>query len=172
MKFSRILGVLLIVAGVGLVAYAYLGSVDTPAFFFAGVTLLFIGVINVIVWQFVSKLTKNIPMRSMGEAMADAANQMTNMRNQMDNRERVGRLRSEGLLGKATVLSVTDTGAKVSGDPVMRYELSIELSLYPVYTVTHEQFTPQLMLPQITPGKIFDVRVDKEDQQNLNIEWV
>ncbi len=172
MTASRIISVLLIVVGVGLLAWGFVGPGLNPAILGLSSTLIFIGVINLIMWGWMSKMFKGYKMKSMGEAMAETREKMGDMRSQLENKERVGKLRSEGVLGKASILSMTDTGEKITGDPVMRYELSVEIPLYPVYTVTHEQFTPQLMLPQIVPGKTFNVRVDKSDQQNLNIEWV
>lgn len=137
-----------------------------------GLSLVISGGVQAYIMQGFGDVLDRFPQRSMSEAVGDAANQMESMLSQMDARERLGRLRSFGRKGQATIVSTQDTGQVITGDPVYQYELQIDIPGQANYTTTHQQATPRLMVARVTPGAMFKVVVDQQNPHDLNLEWV
>ena len=84
-------------------------------------------------------------------------------------------LLAEGLHGRARCIGVVDTGSTVSfggvEDPIVGFQLEVEVDGRPPYQVSHRQRVPRLMVAQVQPTATFAVRVNPADPHDLAIDW-
>ena len=84
-------------------------------------------------------------------------------------------LLAEGLHGRARCIGVVDTGSTVSfggvEDPIVGFQLEVEVDGRPAYEVRHRQRVPRLMIGRVEPAAVFAVRVSPADPHELAIDW-
>jgi hypothetical protein len=105
--------------------------------------------------------------RDMAQGTANAAAFMKNMAAQGD----VGRLRSTGLKGTATIHNFRDTGSRVGINPVMELELLVHVEGRPEYPVTHQQQMAPIVINGLSNGKKLVCHVDPEDPTEIVIDF-
>jgi hypothetical protein len=105
--------------------------------------------------------------RDMAQGTANAAAFMKNMAAQGD----VGRLRSTGLKGTATIHNFRDTGSRVGINPVMELELLVHVEGRPEYPVTHQQQMAPIVINGLSNGKKLVCHVNPEDPTEMVIDF-
>lgn len=80
-----------------------------------------------------------------------------------DVRQDAQRLMATGLLGRATVQSVRETGTTIDENPQIEFELLVTVDDREAYSVTHRQAVSPLVLANFQPGASIPVRVDPAD---------
>jgi hypothetical protein len=88
---------------------------------------------------------------------------------------RMGRARKEllttGLVGRAEVVSASQTSMYVNEQPVVQLQLNVMLPGRPVYQVSHKEVIPLLAIASIQPGHTVPVAVDPTNPNKLAIDW-
>lgn len=80
-------------------------------------------------------------------------------------------LRTEGLRGMATVVSVGDTGVTVNNDPVAIIALDVSLPGTSLYRVEVRQLVSRMAVGALTPGSQLPVVVDPDDLTQVVVDW-
>jgi hypothetical protein len=148
MRIFTIVGIILAVAGAGLLVYSFTTHSTDPFDIgpsmagTAGPILLFIGVIFTIVGVYVGRLLGNTK-----------------------------KLLAEGVPGTASIISVSDTGVYINERPMAKMELQVNVPGRPPYVVEHNEVIPFVALGMITPGSMLPVAVDPQDPHKLAIDW-
>lgn len=86
-------------------------------------------------------------------------------------RARQARLTSEGLRGFATVLEAEGTGMAVNHRPQVHMRLRVEIPDREPYELEHREILPFLGLESIGLNRRVAVFVDREDPNQLVIDW-
>ena len=81
------------------------------------------------------------------------------------------RLHDIGLEGKATILSIEQTGMWINNNPVAVLKLRIQLDGYPPYEVRHRETVPAVAVGRLTSGDTLPVKVDPNRPSHYVIEW-
>jgi hypothetical protein len=115
--------------------------------------------------QIIRDMPKMPTTRDMAQGTANAASFMKNMANQGD----VGRLRSTGLKGKATVHQFRDTGGRVGLNPVVEMELMVHVDGRPDWPVTHQESMAPFVFNALKPGKELVCFVNPDDPTEMVI---
>lgn len=76
---------------------------------------------------------------------------------------------TNGLVGNATVKSLSDTGQQMNGAPVMDVLLTVQLPGEQPYDVQHKQLIAHAAMGNWQPGKMFPVRVDPANRTSVII---
>jgi len=84
------------------------------------------------------------------------------------NREK---LLETGLIGQATVESVSETGVFVNERPMIRLHLLVSVPGRPPYTVAHSEVVPLMALTRIAAGSVLPVAVDPANPQKVAVDW-
>jgi hypothetical protein len=105
--------------------------------------------------------------RDMAQGTANAASFMKNMARQGD----VGRLRSTGLKGTATIHAFQDTGNKVGMNHVMELQLMIHVEGRPDYPVTHQESMAPIMVNGLSSGKQLVCHVNPDEPTEMVIDF-
>jgi len=79
------------------------------------------------------------------------------------------RLMATGLVGRATVAALRDTGATVAGNPQVEFELVVTVDGEAAYPVTHRQVVSRQVIANFQPGASIPVRVDPADRTRVLI---
>jgi hypothetical protein len=74
--------------------------------------------------------------------------------------QRAKRLMAEGLVGRATITGIRETGTSVNRNPVVEFDLRVLLDGRDPYRVTHRQVVSRLVVGTFAPGAVVPVRVD------------
>jgi hypothetical protein len=117
--------------------------------------------------QMVRDMPKMPTTRDMAEGMANGAAFIKNMAAQGD----VGRLRSTGLKGTATIRDFRDTGARVGIKPVMELEPLVHVEGRPEYPVTYEQQMAPIVINGLSNGKKLVCHVNPDDPTEMVIDF-
>lgn len=111
-------------------------------------------------------------MPSPADQMAAAQAQMAGLTAQMSQQAQTTQaVAADGLLGTASVLSATQTGALVNFNPAVQLELLVTVPDHAPYPVTLQTVVPQLHLARIQPGATIAVNVARTDRQQVLIDW-
>lgn len=81
------------------------------------------------------------------------------------------RLLATGLAGTATIASVRQTSMMVNNQPVLAFELLVQVPGRPQYTATLRELIPFIRLAQVQPGNTLAVRVDPARPERVAIDW-
>lgn len=81
------------------------------------------------------------------------------------------RLLATGLAGTATISSVRQTSMMVNNQPVLAFELLVQVPGRPPYTATLRELIPFIRLAQVQPGNTLAVRVDPARPERVAIDW-
>ena len=88
---------------------------------------------------------------------------------------RLGRARKQllttGLVGRAEIVSASQTSMYVNEQPVVQMQLNVMLPGRPPYQVSHREVVPLLALAMIQPGHSLPVAVDPANANKLAIDW-
>jgi hypothetical protein len=103
--------------------------------------------------------------RDMAQGTANAASFMKNMAAQGD----MGRLRSTGLKGAATIHQFRDTGSRVGMNPVVELELIVHVEGRPDYPVSHQESMAPFVFNALTVGKELVCFVNPDDPAEMVI---
>ena len=74
-----------------------------------------------------------------------------------------------GIVGKATIEAVVDTGARSESNPEIELEMTVELPGRAPYKVGHRKVVSQLVLHRLQPGRAVPVMVDPRDLTRVEI---
>ena len=97
------------------------------------------------------------------EGLAQASDMMGDVRAQQ---EAAMRLQEKGKPGTATIKGMKDTGQLVNYQPVIEFELTVEVGGFS-HEVTHKQAVPPTMIGQLQPGATVNVLVDPDEPGTL-----
>ena len=75
-------------------------------------------------------------------------------------------LATSGVAGQATIKSLASTGAEVNLEPVIQFELTVDVNGF-TSDVTHTQPISPAMLGSLQPGATVPCRVDPNDHSRL-----
>jgi hypothetical protein len=88
---------------------------------------------------------------------------------------RMGRARKQllttGLVGRAEIVSATQTSMYVNDQPVVQMQLNVTVPGHPPYPVSHREVVPLLALAMVQPGRSLPVAVDPANANKLAIDW-
>jgi hypothetical protein len=88
---------------------------------------------------------------------------------------RMGRARKEllttGLVGRAEIVSATQTSMYVNEQPVVQLQLNVSVPGRAPYQVSHREVVPLLSLAVIQPGHSLPVAVDPANANKIAIDW-
>ena len=113
--------------------------------------------------QIIRDMPKVPTTRDMAQGTANAAAFMKNLANQGD----VGRLRSTGLKGTATLHQFRDTGGRVGMNPVVEMELMVHVDGRPDWPVTHQESMAPFVFNALKPGKQLVCFVNPDDPAEM-----
>jgi hypothetical protein len=117
--------------------------------------------------QIVRDMPKMPSSRDMAQGTANAAAFMKNMAAQGD----VGRLRSTGLKGTATIHQFRDTGSRVGMNPVVELELLVHVEGRPEYPVTHQTSMAPIVVNGLSNEKQLVCHVNPDDPSEMVIDF-
>ncbi len=83
----------------------------------------------------------------------------------------VQRVSASGIAGTATVVSVTQTGMLVNGNPRLAIGLSVQLPGRPEYRAVRKEVVPLMLLSSVALGSTLPVKVDSQKQSDVIIQW-
>jgi hypothetical protein len=115
--------------------------------------------------QIIRDMPKVPTTGDMARGTANAAAYMKNMAAQGD----MGRLRSTGLKGKATIHQFRDTGTRVGLNPVVELELMVHVDGRPDRPVTHSESMAPLVFNGLKNGKQLVCFVNPDDPTEMVI---
>jgi hypothetical protein len=105
-------------------------------------------------------------MRAMKEGVAQA-NQM--MGDLAAEQQKAQMLMASGIVGQATIDSVTDTGVTINENPQIALGLTVTIPGKDPYQATLTQVVSRLAIAGFQPGSTVPVRVSPDDPQVLMI---
>jgi hypothetical protein len=73
---------------------------------------------------------------------------------------------AKGTQGKATVLTLEDTGMRINDNPRVKMDLEIQMPYGMPYKITKTVTIPLIRLSQIQVGAVVPVMVDMSDPNN------
>lgn len=85
-------------------------------------------------------------------------------------RRRAVRLRTAGMRGSATILSVSDSNVTINNDPMINMRLRVNISNHPPYEVDKRQVISRIAIGQFVPGAVLPVLVDPADPKDVMID--
>ena len=80
------------------------------------------------------------------------------------------RVMAEGIQGTAQILGMTQTGVQVNEQPQVELHMRIEASGIAPYELKKKFIVPLIALGQLSGGRL-NVAIDREDQENVVINW-
>lgn len=83
--------------------------------------------------------------------------------------QKTAMLMSSGLIGRATIDHVTDTGATINDNPQVQFNLTVNVPGRDPYPATLTQVVSRLVMGNFQPGSTVPVRVSPDDPQTLMI---
>ena len=113
--------------------------------------------------QIIRDMPRMPTTHDMAQGTANAASFMKNLANQGD----VGRLRSTGLKGTATLHQFRDTGGRAGMNPVVEMELMVHVDGRPDWAVTHQESMAPFVFNALKPGKQMVCFVNPDDQTEM-----
>jgi hypothetical protein len=84
---------------------------------------------------------------------------------------RVSRLKAEGITGRASILSMRQTGLTINDQPQVELKLGIEGGRFGFYEAAIKEIMPLLRLATLNSGEPLTVKIDPADRTNFVIEW-
>jgi hypothetical protein len=81
------------------------------------------------------------------------------------------KLHTTGLDGRATIMSVTQTGIWANNNPVTVLDCKIHVDGHPDYEVRHRETVPQVTLGRLTSGATLPVKVNPKNPSDFVIQW-
>jgi hypothetical protein len=85
-------------------------------------------------------------------------------------RRRADRLRTAGMRGTATILSVSDSNVTINQNPMVNMRLRVNIANHPTYEVTKRQVISRLAVGQFVPGATLPVLVDPANPTDVVID--
>ena len=113
--------------------------------------------------QIIRDMPRMPTTHDMAQGTANAASFMKNLANQGD----VGRLRSTGLKGTATLQKFRDTGGRAGMNPVVERELMVHVEGSQDWAVTHQESMAPFVFNALKPGKQMVCFVNPDDQTEM-----
>lgn len=83
----------------------------------------------------------------------------------------VSRLKSEGIPGQASILSMRQTGIYLNNQPQVELTLQIETFAHSAYQAMTTEYVPLMLIGALTSGVPLPVKVDRANRDNFVIEW-
>ncbi len=81
------------------------------------------------------------------------------------------KLRKEGIRGTASILSATETGTRINGQPVVKLQLRISAPGVTPFDAEKKQVVPLIALGRLTSGSPVTVYVDRADHSRYALDW-
>ena len=85
-------------------------------------------------------------------------------------RRRANRLRTAGMRGTATILSVSDSNVTINENPMVNLRLRVNIANHPPYEVSKRQVISRIAVGQFVPGATFPVLVDPSNPTDVLID--
>ena len=85
--------------------------------------------------------------------------------------DKVEKLRTTGIPGQATVLSVGQTGVYINEMPQMKLTLRVEAKGTEPFEIDKKATVPFSALAKVTPGAVFPVYLDPEKPDDVSLDW-
>jgi hypothetical protein len=104
--------------------------------------------------------------RAMSEGVAQASAAMGDLAEQQ---QRAQMLMASGIVGQATIDSISDTGMTVNENPEVELGLTVTIPGKDPYQATLKQVISRLTIASFQPGATVPVRVSPDDPQVLMI---
>lgn len=79
------------------------------------------------------------------------------------------RLMATGIVGRAMVQSLHETGITINQNPQVEFELLVSIDDRDPYPVTHRQVVSRLVIANFGPGASIPVRIDPTDAARVLI---
>ncbi len=83
----------------------------------------------------------------------------------------VARLKEVGISGRASIISMRQTGLYINHQPQIELQLQIETVRHGSYPASTREIVPLMLLGMLTSGATLPVKVDPANQMNFVIEW-
>jgi hypothetical protein len=81
-------------------------------------------------------------------------------------------VRANGLPATATVLEIWETGTRVNDNPVVGFLLEVQAEGMEPYRAETKALISILLIPQIQPGAVLDVKYDPRNPQRVALDMV
>ncbi len=81
------------------------------------------------------------------------------------------RLRATGLHGRGVVVGIHDTGITVNLDPVVKFDLRVELPGVTPYVTSVRHTVPRLQVGSLTAGLAVSVLADPAHPNDITVDW-
>ncbi len=81
------------------------------------------------------------------------------------------RIATQGQLGSARIVSLTQTGMSLNDQPQIGMELDVSVLGMSPYRTVHKEFVPFLYLARLQPGATLAVRVDPAQPKKVVVAW-
>ena len=85
--------------------------------------------------------------------------------------QEAARIRATGYEGRATITGLTQTGMWINNNPVVSFDLFVEVPGRAAYPVTLRETVPQILLGRLTSGVPLPVKVDPADPMKVVVDW-
>lgn len=79
-------------------------------------------------------------------------------------------VRENGVSASARVLEIWDTGVKLNDNPVVGFRLEVTLEDGTTYEATTKNVVSIVHIPQVQPGAVLPVKVDREDRSLVALD--
>lgn len=81
------------------------------------------------------------------------------------------KLSQNGVRGTGQLLAIQQTGTRVNDQPMIRFQIMVELPDRAPYIAIHNEVVPMIRLPQLVPGSNVPVLVDPTTPTLMAIAW-
>lgn len=79
--------------------------------------------------------------------------------------------RDDAVSATALVVGVRATGSYVNHDPILEFDLTVELPGAGAVSISHKELIPQRMLSRVQLGGTLAVLVSAQNVHELSIDW-
>ena len=81
------------------------------------------------------------------------------------------RIKSQGVAGSATIMSMRQTGVYLNEQPQVELRLQVQTQMHGPYEATVKEYVPLMLLGVLSSGRPLPVKVDPANPQRVIIEW-
>ena len=136
---------------------------------FVGVVMIGVGILDILIWQFVKRLPAPPSSGEVAQRTGDAATYMQNPWSPQGERSRI---RSTGIAGQATVVDLKETGQRgLGGNPMIALGLEVTVPGQPKLRVVYTDSIAPIVLARLKPGTVLPCHVDAADPQKITVDY-
>ena len=135
---------------------------------FVGAVMIGVGILDILIWQFVKRLPAPPSSGEVAQRTGDAATYMQNLVSQGER----SRIRSTGIAGQATVVDLKETGQRgLGGNPLIALGLEVTVPGQPKLRVVYTDSIAPIVLARLKPGTVLPCHVDAADPQKITVDY-